>query len=489
MSTSATDKKGFDPSSFYRDTPKSGTPAAELLSSARLTLLRKYPFYGKIAMSMVLIPSNEVATTAVDHKGRMFYNPRWVNNFTFEDAVFEFAHEATHLVQRLFGRRGHRNMQIFNVAADFCADTQLVDSGLKQSFCSKLVIGDKEFELVHNLKLVEPVYDHLLQKAKENTDCPACKQALEDLAKLSGNEDAEDSKARAKAEKGEGEGDGDAEAKGDGEGQGDGDGHGHGAGDKEGNGCGGGKPSPKHTCGTVRKCCAGTSADVEKASPAELQKAIQNVIAAKMYAEGKGNMPGFLSEQIDELTKSKVRWQDHIRTAANRVFSRGRYTYKRPHKRGQALGIRLQAQQPESRSAVVCVDTSGSMGSEQIVQCISETAAIILAAGCDKVWLILHDSAIYYSGYVGKEDLTKIKMSRGGTSHLPVFECLTRKHATREFNLPTSEHCELAVMFTDLGTDFPAEHPSFPVIWGVPVPSLPGMDAEVPFGKKIAVEL
>ena len=478
--TSAADKKGFDPTSYYRDTPKSGTPAAELLSSARLTLLRKYPFYGKIAMSMVLVASDEVPTTAVDPKGRMFYNPKWVNAFTFEDAVFEFAHEATHMVQRLFGRRGNRNPGIFNVAADYCADTQLVDSGLKQSFASSLVIGQKEFDLVHELKRVEPIYDHLLQKAKDNEDCPACKQALEDLAKLSGKEDAEDSKARGKAEKGEGEGDG-------GEGEGQGDGHSHKPG--QGSGCGGGKPKPKHTCGTVRKCCAGTSADIEKASPADVQKAIQNVIAAKMYAEGKGNMPGFLGDQIDELTRSKVRWQDHIRTAANRVFSRGRYTYKRPHKRGQALSIRLQTTQPESRSAVVAVDTSGSMGYDQIVQCISETAAIILAAGCDKIWLILHDCAIYYSGYIGREDLTKIKMSRGGTSHLPVFDCLNRKHSVRELNLPTSEHCELAVMFTDLGTDFPDERPSFPVIWGVPVPSAPGMNAEVPFGKKIAVEL
>lgn len=483
--TSASDKKGFDPTSFYRDTPKSGTPAAELLSSARLTLLRKYPFYGKIAMSMVLVPTDQVSTTAVDPKGRMYYNPKWVNAFMFEDALFEFAHEATHMVQRLFGRRGNRNHVIFNNAADLCADTQLVDSGLKQSFASKLVIGDKQFELVHDLKRVEPVYDHLLQKAKENTDCPACKQALEDIAKLSGNEDKEDSKARAKAKNGDGKGEGEGGSAGEGE---PGDGHDHGEGEGQGEDCGG-ESSPKHTCGTVRKCCAGTSADIDKASPADMQKAIQTVIAAKMYAEGKGNMPAFLSEQIDELTRSKVRWQDHIRTAANRVFSRGRYTYKRPNKRGEAIGIRLQTTQPESRSAVVCVDTSGSMGTEQIVQCISETAGIILAAGCSKIWLILHDCAIYYSGYVGKEDLTKIKMSRGGTSHIPVFDCLNRKHPVQEMNLPTSEHCELAVMFTDLGTNFPDEHPPYPVIWGVPVPSLPGMSAEVPFGKKIAVDI
>ena len=45
------------------------------------------------------------------------------------------------------------------------------------------------------------------------------------------------------------------------------------------------------------------------------------------------------------------------------------------------------------------------------------------------------------------------------------------------------------VLFTDLGTDFPNEIPSFEVIWGVPSNGYPGMSAEVPFGLKIEVEV
>lgn len=503
MAENSKAKQGYNPRDYYRDTPKSGTPAGALLSSARLKMLKPFPFYGKLALSMTLVESDQVETTQVDPKGRMYYNPKWVNAMTFEDAIFEFGHEIMHLVQRLFSRRGNRNMQIFNLAADYCADTILVDSGMKQSFASKLMVGQKEFDLVHKLKLVEKVYDHILQEQKENTDCKACKQAYEKLQKQVANENKEDQKARDKAaaeadKQGEEQGDG-----GSGEGEGS-DSHSHGSGGSPcehgngegspseggegGSGEGEGGETP-HTCGGIRKCCAGSSADIDQSSPTDVQKMIQNVIAAKMYAEGKGNIPGILGEQIDALTKSKVRWQDYLKTASNKIFAGGRYTFKRPNRRGHAFGIRLQKQKPESKTAVIAVDTSGSMGRDAIVQCITEAAAVIHASGCEKLWLILHDCAIYYSGYVGLEDLSKIPIQSGGTSHIPVFQCIDRTYEDEDKRLPHGEDCELAIMFTDLGTDFPAEHPSYPVIWGVPDPSAPGMAASVPFGTKVPVEM
>lgn len=495
--TSQTDKKGFDAKSFYRDTPKSGNPAAALLSTARLHLLRKFPFFGKLAMSMVFVETEDVPTTAVDAKCRFYYNPKWVNAFTFEDAVGEVAHEVMHLVQRLFARRGNRDMGIFNLAADYVADHSTVQAGIAQSFASKLMVGDKEMALVEKLKMVEPVYDHLLEDLKNNTGCPACKQALQKMQQKSKEEGEKEKANAAGKEKGEEENDGGGEGEGEGEGS---DSHSHGSngssckhgdgkeGDaKGGSGSGSGQGEPKHTCGNIRQCCAGTTTDLGSGEvmPGDIQKAIQNVVAAKMYAEGRGNMPGHLCDQIDELTKSKVRWQDHLRTTSNRVFAESRYSYRRPNKRVPGL----PSTQKESRSAVIVVDTSGSMGHDSIKQCISESAGIILASGCNKLWLILHDCVIYYSGYVGKEDLTKLQLSPGGTSHIPVFECLNRTHPDKNLHLPAHEVVELAIMFTDLGTEFPESAPSYPVIWGVPVPSSPGMAAEVPFGKKVEVEL
>jgi len=491
MDNTSKKKTGFDPRTYYRDDPKSGTPAAELLTSARLHMLQRFPFWGKLAQSLVFVETPQVPTTGVDAKCRFYYNPKWVNAFSFEDAVGELCHETGHLYQRLFARRGNRDHGVFNIAADYCIDTHLEDAGVPRSFASKLMVGKEQMDMVHKLKMIEPVYDALLEQMQDNTNCQACKQALDKLMQQSKNEDEIDKSNQAgggqsdedKGGEGKGQGEQDGEG-GDSPGEGKGDGHQHG----EGEGCGEGQPTP-HTCGNIRQCCAGSSTDPENASPMEVQKALQNVIAAKMWAESKGNMPAHISEQIDELTKSKVRWQDHLRVAANKQFSRAEYTYKAPNRRGYSTPCRLPSVRKESKSAVITVDTSGSMSQESVIQCVTEAAAVIRTCGCDKLWLILHDYEIYFSGYVSEADLTKLKMARGGTSHKHVFEAIAGKHSTKELNLPSNDKCELAIMFTDLGTDFPDQAPSYPVIWGVPDPSYPGMSAEVPFGKKIPVEL
>ena len=96
---------------------------------------------------------------------------------------------------------------------------------------------------------------------------------------------------------------------------------------------------------------------------------------------------------------------------------------------------------------------------------------------------------MYFSGWVQEADLTNLKMARGGTSHHEVFACLNKNHPTSAFNVPTDEEVTLAVLFTDLGTDFPDQAPEYDVIWGVPSDGCPGMEMPVPFGKKIEVDM
>jgi predicted metal-dependent peptidase len=125
------------------------------------------------------------------------------------------------------------------------------------------------------------------------------------------------------------------------------------------------------------------------------------------------------------------------------------------------------------------------MSKDDVIQCVTEVSAILKHCGASKLYLILHDHPVYWAGQVGDADLRRLKMSRGGTSHKEVFEVLEGK--SEKFPLPTDEKIELAICFTDLGTDFPEKHPKFEVIWGV-VQGY-GDSIDVPFGKKIKVEL
>jgi predicted metal-dependent peptidase len=470
----------MDAKDFYKDEPVSGQKAEDLLAAARLKMLMEFPFFGKIAQNMTLVETDQVPTTAVDPKGRLYFNRKWVNHMTIDDAVFEFAHETGHLYQRCFERFPEgANHGIWNKAADWRVDTDLVDAGLTPSKISKMAVDEKAMEKTRELGYLPAIYKWMLVEAEENTDCAACKELIKNLQGLQKQED-HDNKKENKALNGPdspGSGEGD-----DGEGEGEG-------GECKSDSGGGSGGETKHTCGNIRQCCVGTSADMGKATAMDEQKWMEVVIAAKMHAESKGNMPGNIGERIDTLTKSTVRWQDHLKSKSSKIFGRDRYSFRRYNRRGAAMKVRLPRALPDGKTAVIACDTSGSMSTESCVQCITEAGAIMKACGADKLWLILHDYVPYFSDYVTEADLTKLKCSRGGTSHQGVFQVLNREYVDEEMNIPPTEEVELAIMFTDLGTDFPEVNPKFEVIWGVPEGSCPGMNCEVPFGTKVPVPI
>lgn len=470
-------KLDFDPREFYRDTPVSGQKAVDLLASARLILLMSHPFFGKIAQGMSFIETETVPTTAVDAKGRLYFNSKWVNHMTIEDAVFEFAHETGHLYQRIFVTKpAGANHSLYNKAADWRVDTDLVDAGIKQSKISKKAVDDEAQKKTRELGNTPAIYRWMLQEAKDNTDCPACKQTLKNLQEQS-NKIKQQTQQENKSINQGGSDPGS---------EGSGHSHEHGEGGTcESSAVGG--DELKHTCGNVRQCCAGSTADLSNATPEEIQAWTEKIIAAKMFAESKGNMPGHIAGCIDQLTKSQIKWQDLLRSRSTKAFGREKYSFRKRNKRHRH--VRLPKAVPESKTAVIAADTSGSMSRDSVVQSITEAAAIMKACGADKLWLILHDYVPYFSGYVTEADLTKLMISQGGTSHEGVFQCIDREYEDTDKNLPMTEYVELAIFFTDLGTTFPGKHPSYDVIWVAPEGSKPGIQAEVPFGIKIEMQV
>ena len=481
---------------YYCDEPESGVEAGKLLGLARLKLLAKFPFFGKMACSMPLIEKASTGTTAVDPKGRLYYNPRWVNAFSLDDAIFEFGHEVMHLVQRCSQRSPKGgNHALWNLAADYHCDTSLIDMGFTQSFASKLMVGPAEQALARKYKTIERLYKYLLEKDPHKGKCPGCEAEKNKVKSDSKNEDKAE-KAENDKMKGEEDESSDSGDSGEGDGGEDASGaSGEGGEGGEGEGSGDGGDSPSHTCGNLRECCAGTTADLSQGTAMDEQKWTELLIASKMHAESRGNMPAAIGEAIDALTKSTVRWQDYIKTAATKIFGRDRYTYKRFNRRMRGMGklaSRLPVAQPDGKSAVGVMDTSGSMSDDEVRQSASEFAEIAKQCGAKKLYLILHDAAVYYAGEVSVDALTELKMSRGGTSHGEVFEILTGGEVTNQhgtFKLPKDLEVELAVLFTDLGTDFTNLRPTFECIWAVPSDGCPGPSCEVPFGKTVVMDM
>ena len=469
----AEEKKDFS-AGIYSDTPKDGIKAEDKIRKAILLLLRRYPFFGKLAMFMVTIrlPKEVCPTTAVDKKGRLYWCREWVNGLTLEDMVFEIGHETMHLVQRTFARSPKGVIHpIWNLASDWLCDLYLAEAGLTQSCISKKMLPPDKLKKAKELGTIEKVYQHLLEEVKNNTSCQACKEMIEKIQNQEKKEDVTDKKESSQSpsdkedqESGKGDAEGQESSKATA-----GNGKGNGEGEGKGNGEGTGKHShgTPHTCGNVRQCCAGITADGEGLSPYDNNKWQQNIIAAKMYADSKdrGNIPGNFGEMIDGLVKPKVKWQNYLRKTSHRIFGNGRLTYKAPNRRGFGVKVRLPKRQPENKSAVIVVDSSGSVSTEQLRQTVAESLAIMKQTGAEKILLVLHDVIVYYMQEITAKDVKNLKFRRGGTSHLDVFKCLNGE--SDKWKLPKGYTVELVVCFTDLETQFPRIAPSYSVLWGV----------------------
>jgi len=396
---------------------------AEKLTKARMQLLMNFPFFGELVMRMVFHESKTagVGTTCVDHKGNMYYHPDWVRGFTStSETMFELAHEVMHLVQRCtvrFPQGGDH--KVWNIAADIKVDTMLVDSGLKQSRVSQKNIT-QELMNQHRGKTTEQIYYHLLKNPEEVGQYGECPHGPP----------------------GEGQGEGPAIQPGSQVGE---------------RGC---------TSGALH----GQTGDAET-----IEKWKQHVISAALQAKGKGNTPGFIDEFLAEITRPSVTWKEILRKQAMSRFQ-GRYSWPRPNRRSAAIKMRLPSRTKSPNGAAIMLDTSGSISEDWLSQFVSECTGILKETGCQFLRIYFHDVVCYHIEDYNLNTIKKIKVTRGGTSHVDVFNKVNE----------STERIGMVIAFTDLGTSFPDEKPDYPVIWAVP----PGdMSNTVPWGTKVKVDL
>jgi len=122
------------------------------------------------------------------------------------------------------------------------------------------------------------------------------------------------------------------------------------------------------------------------------------------------------------------------------------------------------------------IDTSGSISDDALTQFVSECAGIMRETGCRLLKIYFHDVDCYHIEEYDLNTIKKIKATRGGTSHVDVFEKLNASH----------DKVGMVIAFTDLETSFPSLAPDYPVLWAHPAGY---EDHPVPFGTKVKVEL
>jgi len=105
-------------------------PIIDKLTTARVGLLLKAPFFGNMATRMQLIDASEWCPTAATNGRNFYYNKKFVEKLSVKKLEFLFGHEICHCVFDHFGRVGSRDRQLSNIAQDFAVNQILVGKGM-----------------------------------------------------------------------------------------------------------------------------------------------------------------------------------------------------------------------------------------------------------------------------------------------------------------------------------------------------------------------
>ncbi len=139
-------------------------PIIDKIIVARVGLLLRHPFFGNMATRLKIQECTDWCPTAATDGRHLFYNRDFFEKLSIKQVEFVIAHEILHNVFDHMSRRESRDAQIFNIAADYCVNGQLVRDR----------IGDHnipDIKIFHDSKYyghsAEQVYDEIFSKYDE----------------------------------------------------------------------------------------------------------------------------------------------------------------------------------------------------------------------------------------------------------------------------------------------------------------------------------
>ena len=141
--------------------PRVDTAVREKLITARIGLLLRAPFFGNLATRMTLINADDWCPTAATDGKRFYYNSEFVNKMPLKQVEFLVGHEVLHAVYDHMGRRGDRDPKIWNIADDFCVNSDLID----QRIGEKITVCGMLYDPKYKGMSAEEVYDDLMKNA------------------------------------------------------------------------------------------------------------------------------------------------------------------------------------------------------------------------------------------------------------------------------------------------------------------------------------
>ena len=291
----------------------------EKLTTARVGLLLKAPFFGNMATRMLLIDASEWCPTAATNGRNFYYNKKFIEKLSVKKLEFLFGHEICHCVFDHFGRVGSRDRQLSNIAQDYAVNQILVDERIGEKITEVKICYDQKYRGM----AWEEIYDELYEKAEKIPMSQLLAQ-LGDLLDEHINED------------GSGPG-------------------------KEGDSEGKGKAMPTMT----------------KEEAQQIRDEIKEAMIQSASAAGAGKVPAGIQRMIKDLTEPKISWRQLIRQEIQSII-RNDYSFTRPNRKSMHSGAILPGMRQDTTIDVaIAVDMSGSIGTEDATVFLSEVKGIM----------------------------------------------------------------------------------------------------------------
>ena len=100
------------------------------VAKAKSLLVLDHPFFGMAVSKRDLIYDYKTKTASMDAHGQMRLNPSWCWTLTVRELIFLLAHEAMHYMLCHSTRRGKRDADMWNIAADQVINDTLIDANV-----------------------------------------------------------------------------------------------------------------------------------------------------------------------------------------------------------------------------------------------------------------------------------------------------------------------------------------------------------------------
>jgi len=340
------------------------TNIVDKLTTARVGLLLKAPFFGNMATRMRLIDASDWCPTAATNGRDFMYSKKFVEKLSVKKLEFLFAHEILHCVFDHFGRVGSRDKQLANIAQDYAVNQILVDERIGEKITEVKICLDPQYRGL----AWEEIYDILYEKAE--------KIPMDQLMKELGDLLDEHIKEQ------EGAGSEDDKTK-------------------------DGKSKPS----------------LSKEEAERIKQEIKEAMIQSAAAAGAGKTPAGIMRMIKSMTEPKMDWRQLVQQEIQSIV-RNDYSFQRVNRKSMHSGAILPGMKEATTIDVaIAVDMSGSIGEEDASTFLSEIKGIMDQYEDFKINLWCFDTEIYNPQEIthdNSHDLLEYEPQGGGGTDFDV---------------------------------------------------------------------